>query len=198
AANAAALFDESPQAKLLVQGPDAGRLMSRVCANSLDGVQDPAVSGIWLNESGRIVSLPTILSMGNGDYLVLTSATSQRRDLDWLKRQVASGEAVTFVDVTAAWTILNVVGPDTETGLARAARRPAGLELADGAAIGVGYAPTRVLPGGVADLPGWALLISADFGEHACEALLEAGVDSGLRCAGSYAARSLRLEAGRG
>src|SRR5207248_10661060 len=52
--------------------------------------------------------------------------------------------------------------------------------------------------GGIGDLPGWSLLISAEFGEHACEALIAAGAGVGLRCAGSYTARSLRLETGRG
>jgi len=42
------------------------------------------------------------------------------------------------------------------------------------------------------------LLISSEFGEHAAETLIEIAADSGLRCAGSYTARSLRLEAGRG
>ena len=198
AAGAAALFDESHQAKILLQGPDAAKLLARVCANGLNGKAGSSTAAIWLNESGRIVSLPTILDLGEGGYLVLSAPTSQRRDLDWLKRHVMGSERVTFADVTAAWTILHVVGPDAANVLARAARRVGDLDLQSSTTISIGYAPARVFPGGMGDLPGWTLLISSEFGEHACQNLIDAAGNSGLHCAGSYTARSLRLEAGRG
>jgi len=158
-----------------------------------------APGAVWLNESGRIVSLPTILNLDADGYLLLTAPTGQRRDLDWLRRhRAAAGDAVTLTDMTAAWTVLHLVGPDGAQTLSRASRRPDGLELAGNATISVGYAPSRIFAGGIGDLPGWSLLISAEFGEHACEVLIASGADVGLRCAGSYAARSLRLEAGRG
>jgi 4-methylaminobutanoate oxidase (formaldehyde-forming) len=91
ATNTSALFDESHQAKILIQGPDAASLLSRVCANSLDMTVGAATSAIWLNDSGRIVSLPRILNLGETGYLLLTSPMSQRRDPDWLKRYIASG-----------------------------------------------------------------------------------------------------------
>jgi 4-methylaminobutanoate oxidase (formaldehyde-forming) len=196
ATGAAALFDESHQAKLLLQGPDAGKLLARVCATGLDGKAGSASAAIWLNERGRIVSLPAILNLGEVGYLVLSAPTSQRRDLDWLKRHVSAGETVTFADMTAAWTLLHVVGPDAANALARAARRE--LNLWCDTTISVGYAPARVFAGGIGDLPGWMLLVSSEFGEHACQALIDTAADSGLHCAGSYAARSLRLESGRG
>lgn len=194
----AALFDESHQAKVLVQGRDAEGLLARVCANALNRTAGSSVSAIWLNQKGRIVSLPSILNLGDGSYLLLTSPTSQRRDLDWLKRCAGPAMNVTFADVTAAWTVLNIVGPEAENALARAARRPEGPKPAPGDTISIGYAPARVFPGGIGELPGWTLLISSEFGHHACESLMETSAKSGLRCAGAYAARSLRLEAGRG
>jgi len=198
ATSAAALFDESHQAKILLQGPDAGKLLARVCANGLDGKVGSAASAIWLNERGRIVSLPTILNLGEDGYLVLSAPTSQRRDLDWLKRHVMAGETVTFADMTAAWTLLHVVGPEAANALARSARRETELDLQGDATISIGYAPARVFAGGIGDLPGWVLLVSSEFGEHACQTLIDTAADSGLHCAGSYAGRSLRLESGRG
>src|SRR4030095_13852923 len=138
ATNASALFDESHQAKILVQGPDAASLLSRVCANSLDMTAGSATSAIWLNDSGRIVSLPRILNLGEAGYLLLTSPMSQRRDPDWLKRHIASGETVSLIDMTAAWTILHVVGPDASTLLARAARRADCMERDAPRVISVG------------------------------------------------------------
>jgi glycine/D-amino acid oxidase-like deaminating enzyme/glycine cleavage system aminomethyltransferase T len=197
AAGAAALFDESHQGKILVQGPNAKSLLSRLSASKVDVAAGGAVSALWLNEVGRIVSMPVIANLGEDRYLLLTAATSQRRDLDWLDRHKADGEAVSFVDMTAAWTVLHVVGPATAEILGRAARHAGRLEPGGDATISVGYAPALMFAGGAADLPGAMLLISAEFGEHACEALIEASADAGLRCAGSYAARSLRLEAGQ-
>jgi glycine/D-amino acid oxidase-like deaminating enzyme/glycine cleavage system aminomethyltransferase T len=195
---AAALFDESHQAKILLQGPDAGKLLARVCANDLDGRAGSAFAAIWLNELARIVSLPTILNLGEEGYLVLSAPTSQRRDLDWLKRHVSADERVTFADMTAAWTLLHVVGPGAADALARSARRDAELDLRSNSTISIGYAPARVFAGGIGNLPGWMLLVSSEFGEHACQTLIDTAADSGLHCAGSYASRSLRLENGRG
>jgi glycine/D-amino acid oxidase-like deaminating enzyme/glycine cleavage system aminomethyltransferase T len=198
AADAAALLDESQQAKILIEGPDAMVLLARLCATTLDIPIGGAKSTIWLNDQGRIVSMPAVMRLSSESYLLLTAATSQRRDLDWLMRHKAAGERVAFVDMTAAWAILHLVGPRAAEVLAMAARRPNESDIRDAATISVGYAPAMVMLGGAGDLPGWSLLISAEFGEHACETLISAGEAVGLRCAGSYAARSLRLEAGQG
>ena len=51
---AAGLFDQSSFAKILVQGPDAERLLQRMCANDAGGAPGRVIYTQWLNAKGGI------------------------------------------------------------------------------------------------------------------------------------------------
>ena len=82
------------------------------------------------------------------------------------------------------------------TGGRRRGRNDAGNQ-ADGA-VAIGYAPAVAWSELGFGLPGQRLLVSAEFAAHAFDVLQEIGQSFGLGCAGAYAARSLRIEAGEG
>jgi 4-methylaminobutanoate oxidase (formaldehyde-forming) len=192
AAARAALFDESCQAKILIQGEGAGALLDRVSAHPMDMPVSGARSTFWLNEQGRIVAMPTVVRLAPDRFLVLTAPGSQRRDADWLRRQGAAAAGVAVVDVSSAWTLLRLVGPRAAALVSAAADGQAPAE----GSIAIGYAPAIQWDEPAGGLAGRCLLLPSEFAAHAFETLREAGRDLGLACAGGYAARSLRIEAG--
>ena len=129
--------------------------------------------------------MPTIVRLAADRFLVLTAPASQRRDADWLRRQGAAEMGVAVADVAAAWTLLRLVGPQAAA-------------LVAVGATAIGYAPVVAWAEPAFGLPGTCLLLASDFAAHAFETLREAGRPLGLACAGSYAARALRIEAGEG
>ncbi|MGE3966920.1 MAG: FAD-dependent oxidoreductase [Dongiaceae bacterium] len=194
ATDAVAGFDVSAQGKILVEGPAALALLRRVSATAVDGPVGKPAGAIWLNRRGRIVSLPTILRLGEDRFLVLTAAASQRRDLKWLQDHVAGGETVAVADMTGGWALIELVGPKADALVAVAAGREE-APAAEGGSARLGYAPVVAWREQCFSLPAWGILASAEFGASLGETLAEAGTPLGFRWAGSYAAHSLRLDA---
>ena len=72
-----ALIDMSFMSKFLVQGPDAGRVLSRLSTNDVDGDADTITYTQWLNKAGKMEADLTVCKMGDaeqGDSLFMVVA----------------------------------------------------------------------------------------------------------------------------
>ncbi len=108
---AVGVIDMTLMAKLLVQGPDAGPVLSRLSAN--DVLQGPGrlVYTQWLNEAGGIVADVTVTCLEPEKFLVIASDLIHRRIEPLIRRAVRPGEVVTVADITSGTTLLTVQGP---------------------------------------------------------------------------------------
>ena len=97
--------------KYLVQGRDACQVLERVSANRMDVDPGRVVYTQWLNDDGGIEADLTVTRLSDEEYLVVTAAASQTRDLHWLKSSIRPGEHVFATDVTSAYSVLSVMGP---------------------------------------------------------------------------------------
>ncbi len=196
-----ALFDQTSFAKFLVQGPDAARLLDRISTASMDVPMGKIVYTQWLNERGGIEADLTVTRVGEEEFMVVTSAICQTRDLSWLKRRMASHESwrCAVTDVTAGIAMLGIMGPKSRELLTALS----GADLSNQAhpfgwsrEIEIGYA--RVRAGRITYVGelGWELFVSAEHCLDVYDRLIEAGASYGLRPAGYHAMAACRIEKG--
>lgn len=199
ARNAVAIFDQSPFAKLLVQGRDAESFLQRMCSNDMAVEPGRVVYTLMLNEAGGIESDPTVTRIDATTFLLVTGSQQGRRDLHWLRKNIGEGEHVTIADVSAAYGTLLVTGPRTRELLG--AVSPAdfsngGFPFQTSREIEIGYVNARAVRVSYAGELGWELHCSADVARHVLEGLLSNVEGLGGRLAGSAALNSLRVERG--
>ncbi len=198
ARHAVALFDQTSFAKFTVKGPEALILLNQLSANEVDVESGRGVYTQWLNPRGGIEADLTVHRLAIDDFLVVTSAGSQRRDWTWLRR-AARGCDVELADVTDDWAVLGVMGPNARlllTSIVDAdlanetfpfgAIRPIEMAGAEVLALRMSY---------VGEL-GWELYIPRAHAVTVFDAIVAAGSGFGLAHAGYHAMNSLRLESG--
>ncbi|MFM8774439.1 MAG: FAD-dependent oxidoreductase, partial [Actinomycetota bacterium] len=196
---AVALFDESSFGKLLITGPDAQRLLARVCANDIAVPPGRIVYTAVLNSRGTYEADVTVTRLAHDEYLWITGAASPVRDADWLRRHVEPGMSVSVVDVSSAYAVVGVMGPLSRELLSR-------VSTSDFSAEAFPFAASRLVDVGdftarasrityVGEL-GWELVVPAEFAIGVYDALKAAGAELGVRDAGYYAINALRLEKG--
>ena len=187
----AGVFDQSSFGKIRVTGRDAEAFLGRVCTNDMARAPGRAVYTLMLNERGGIESDLVALRLGDEDYRLYVGTTAIKRDLAWLKRNLAAGEAVTLTDETEAHAVLALTGPE-------AAR------VADAAGAGalnaLGYFRHREVRIGDVAVRGVRLSYVGEAGweltcpHHRAGAVYEALHEAGARPCGVLAQTSMRIE----
>ncbi len=192
-----ALFDQSSLAKLLVQGPDAASVLNRISAADVDVEPGTSVYTTWLNERGGIEADLTVNRLGEDRFLVVTAFSTQGRDADWVRRQTPDGARMALTDVTSAWSVLGVFGPEARSLLAPLTDADLGNEpfpFGTLAEIDLGYARVTAVRRTYMGELGWELYVPTEFSLGVFDVLWDAGRDRGLVPAGMHAMNSLRME----
>jgi 4-methylaminobutanoate oxidase (formaldehyde-forming) len=199
--DAVALFDQTCFAKYLVQGRDACTVLNQLSTSNLDVAAGRIVYTQWLNERGGIEADLTITRLTETQFLVVTSAICQTRDLAWLQRHLDNHPQLhcTATDVTAGIAMLGVMGPNSRALLSEVS----GADLSNAAhpfgqsrEIEIGYARLRASRITYVGELGWELYIPAEQVLDVYERLLEAGAKHGLTHAGYHAMAACRVEKG--
>lgn len=192
------LFDMTSFGKIRVEGRDACRFLQRLCANQIDVPAGRIVYTQMLNHRGGIESDLTATRLTETAFLLIVPGATLQRDLAWLRRHVAD-ENVVVTDMTAAESVLCVMGPESRQLMQRVSpddfsndAHPFGT--AREIEIGMGLARAHRVTY-VGEL-GWELYISTDQAAHVFEALELAGLDLGLKLCGIHTLDSCRIEKG--
>ena len=194
-----ALFDMSSFGKIIATGPSVVHSLQRICANDVDVPVGRIVYTQCLNPRGGIEADLTVNRLADDRYMIVTSAASQSRDLNWLRNNTPRDEATYYFDATSSYSVLAVMGPHsrdliqelTPESLANDAfpfssSREIDLCFAKVLACRISY---------VGEL-GWELYIPTEFSLAIFDELVAHGERYGLRFAGYHALDSLRLEKG--
>jgi len=194
--NGVGLFDMTSFGKIRVEGRDAAKFLNRICSTEVDVEPGRIVYTMFLNDRGGIEADLTVTRLSETAYLLVVPGATFQRNLDWLRRNVGDDFAV-ITDVTAAESVLCVMGPKARELMARVspndfsnAAHPFGT--AREIEIGMGLARAHRVTY-VGEL-GWELYVSADQTAHVFETLDEAGVDLGLKLCGLHTLDSCRIE----
>jgi 4-methylaminobutanoate oxidase (formaldehyde-forming) len=196
---AVGVIDMSLMAKLIVQGPDAAAVLSRLSANDVTIGPGRLVYTQWLNEAGGIIADVTVTWLEAERFLVVASDIIHRRIEPLIRRAQRDGEVVTVADVTSGTTLLTVQGPASRELIGRLTD----ADLSNGAFgyltarhIHVGYAPVLAIRVTYVGELGWELHVPAEYAAGVYDDLVAAGGDLGLRPVGLQAMSGLRLEKG--
>ncbi|HRI15872.1 MAG TPA: FAD-dependent oxidoreductase [Verrucomicrobiota bacterium] len=199
AREAVALFDQSGFGKLRIRGADAAKVMQRLCANDVAVSPGRVVYTAMLNESGGFESDLTVVRVAEDEFYLITGTTQPRRDLDWIRRHLSSSDRVEATDVTNAWGVLGVMGPNSRALLSRVTESDlasSAFPFGTSQNISVGPAMARAVRITYVGELGWELHLPVEEMNAAYEALWNAGSDLGVTNAGHYSINSLRVEKG--
>ena len=193
------LFDYSMLGKLMVEGPDAEAFLQRVCTNDMAMPVGGVAYSLMLNERGGIESDVTVARHSLSSFMVMSGISHTRRDRDHLRRLVGDSEDVRLRDVTTAYAVLAVAGPNSprllgavmDTDMSDDAFPPYCLRHAH-----IGHAPVFAQRLSFTGETGWEIFVTPDFAEHVLDTVLAAGEPLGLRLAGGEALDALRIEKG--
>jgi glycine cleavage system aminomethyltransferase T/glycine/D-amino acid oxidase-like deaminating enzyme len=191
-------MDMSFMSKFLVQGRDAGALLSRLSANAVDGDSGVITYTQWLNEGGTLEADLTVTKLDDERFWVVASDTAYGHAETWMRRHV--GDQHAFVtDMTSGFAQLNVQGPRSREllqSLTSADLSNDAFPFRTARSIDIGFA--RVLCVRITYLGelGYELYIPVEQATHVYDRLVAAGESVGLRHAGLKSLASLRMEKG--
>ena len=193
------MFDLSSFGKALIQGHEAESQLQRICAADVAVPVGKVVYTQVLNQRGGIEADLTVTRLAADKYLVVTSAVSQARDFNWIRRQIHDDAVVTMEDVTSAYGVLSVMGPNSRQLLSRLSDADFSNDsfpFGTCQEIEIGYAKAYALRITYVGELGWELYLPTEFTGPVFDLLITEGAELGLRLAGYHALDSLRSEKG--
>ncbi|MGO4598069.1 GcvT family protein [Terrabacter sp. 2RAF25] len=199
AREAVAVFDQTSFSKYLVVGRDAERALQWICTADVAVPVGRTVYTGLLNAGGTYESDVTVTRTGERTFLVVSSAATTVRDLDWIARNVPEGADASVVDVTSAYAVLGVMGPRSAELLAALSDDDFGdaaFPFGTSREVRVGSARVRATRITYVGELGWELYVPTDLAAGVYDDLFRSGADLGVRPAGYYAIEAMRLEKG--
>ncbi|MGR6467680.1 GcvT family protein [Rhizobium sp. PAMB 3182] len=197
--NGVGLFDMTSFGKIRIEGRDALGFLQRICANQMDVAPGRIVYTQMLNSHGGIESDLTITRLSETAFFAVVPGATLQRDLAWMRKHLGSEEFAVITDVTAAESVLVLMGPKSRELIQRVSPNDFSNEAfpfgsAQEIEIGMGLARAHRVSY-VGEL-GWELYVSSDQTAHVFEALEEAGKEFGMKLCGLHALDSCRIEKG--
>lgn len=198
-AESVTLFDQSSFTKFQLSGRDACKILNTVCAAQIDVSVGKVVYTQWLNPRGGIEADVTVTRLSENSFMIVSTAGSQTRDLNWLSRAIPENAHAHLSDVTSGLPMLSIMGPKSRALL----EKLSSTDLSDTAMlfgtsreIEIGYAMARVSRLTFVGELGYEIYIPAEFALHVFDKIVECGEAFGLKYGGFFAINSMRMEKG--
>jgi len=194
--NGVGLFDMTSFGKIRVEGRDALAFLQKLCANQMDVAPGRIVYTQMLNARGGIESDLTVTRLSETAFFLVVPGATLQRDLAWLRRHLKD-EFVVITDVTAAESVLCVMGPKARDLMQKVSPNDfsnAAHPFAAAREIEIGMGLARAHRVTYVGELGWELYVSTDQTAHVFEALEAAGADVGLKLCGLHTLDSCRIE----
>jgi 4-methylaminobutanoate oxidase (formaldehyde-forming) len=131
--------------------------------------------------------------MENGKYLIFSAPGSERRQMQWIRKQARTHPSVSITEVTAGIAIFLLAGPGSARTLEECTR--SNLSLTADTNLHIGYAPCRAVRSDHYGVDAWLIVTSTEFAVHAVETL-ERSASGSLTAGGHYTLEALRIRAG--
>ena len=196
---AVGVIDVSTLGKLLVRGPDAVVFLERLYPNRFADLKLGRIRYAVLGtDAGRIMDDGTVARIGEEEFYVTTTSTGAEAVFEWFEWWNAVWQLdVEIVDATGALAAVNVAGPRSRDLL----RRLTDLDVSattftylDAKQASVAGVPALLLRIGFVGELGYEIHVPSPYGEHLWDAILQEGVDLGVKPFGLEPQRILRLE----
>jgi 4-methylaminobutanoate oxidase (formaldehyde-forming) len=191
------LFDQSSFAKYLVQGRDSCKVLQRISSANVDVEIGKMVYTHWLNDRGGIEADLTVTRIAEDQYWVVSGAGQSVKDINWLKRNIGEAEFCCVSDITNAWAVLGVMGPDSRALLSDTLSHDMSTEnFPFGSFQQVELGASRAYAARVSYVGelGWELYVPVDQARHGFDFLWDKGQNHGLKMAGMHTLDTCRIE----
>ena len=193
----AAIFDQSGFSKYLFKGPDALNVLQRLCGADMDVPPGRTVYTGMFNARGTFESDLTVIRLAADEFYIITGTSQTIRDLDWIRRNLRADERADLTDVSEAYSVIGVMGPNSRALLSRVTETNLSNEafpFGTAQMMEIGMATVRAVRITYVGELGWELHVPTGQAALVYELVMEAGRGYGAVNAGHYAINSLRLE----
>ena len=197
ARQSAIILDQSSLGKFLVQGRNAVKFLQTICAADIDVPIGRIVYSQMLNERGGIESDVTINRLDEHRFMIVSSATSQPRDRNWIEQQLLGVEHVFLTDVTSCYSVISIQGPASRKILSNVSTADFSNNLfpfATSRKIEVGHAFAIANRLTFVGQLGWELFVETDCAQHVFDRIMETATNENMKPAGYHALEHLRCE----
>ena len=150
-----------------------------------------------MNDRGGIEADLTVTRIGENEFFIVTSATSQVRDFHWLKDHIPDEAHAFLTDITSAQAVLSIMGPkarDLLTTITSSDVSHNAFPFGQSKVIEIGNALVRATRLTYVGELGWELYIPMEFAQGVYDEIISTGENFGLRHVGYHALDRLRLE----
>ncbi len=158
----------------------------------------PAVGRLGLayfaDAMGRIVTEMSVARLGEDEIWLITAATAQVHDREWLLRTLP--ESIALVDETDAWATQIVTGPASRAILAECCTADLARPWLTHQTTRIGGAEVVLFRVSFAGELGWEVHSRTEDTAAVWDVVMRAGRAHGLRPFGMFALNSLRIEKG--
>ena len=197
ARESAVIFDQSSFAKFCLKGPDAEAALNWIAANDVSKPVGSVIYTQMLNDKGGIECDLTIARIAFDEFYIVTGTGFATHDFDWIKRNIPDGMNAQLFDMTSAYAVLSLMGPNSRKILQSVTRDDLSNEtfaFATVKTIGIGGCPVNAIRLTYVGELGWELHLPVEYATQVYQSIMQAGQEQGIQNAGYRAIESLRLE----
>ncbi|THD84457.1 FAD-dependent oxidoreductase [Aliigemmobacter aestuarii] len=148
----------------------------------------------FADAKGRIVTEMSVASLGPDEFWLITAATAQAHDREWLERHMEPGLALT--DETEGWATQILTGPASRAILAEVSDADLSRGWLSFQTARIAGAEVVLMRVSFAGELGWEIHSRVADTPRVWDAVIAAGKPRGLRPFGMFALNSLRIEKG--
>ncbi|TBC75405.1 FAD-dependent oxidoreductase [Rhizobium leguminosarum] len=196
---AAVIFDQTSFAKFALKGRDAEAALSWIASNDVARPVGSLIYTQMLNDKGGIECDVTVARIAENEYYIVTGTGFATHDFDWIARNIPAAMHAELVDVTSAYSVLSLMGPNSRVVL----EKVTGSDVSNAAfpfgkvrTIGIAGCPVRALRITYVGELGYELHVPIEYATTVYDVLMASGGELGLVNAGYRAIESCRLEKG--
>ena len=189
----AGILDLPGFSRFMLEGEGATAWLARQITGKVPSVGRLGLA-YFADDKGRIVTEMSVARLGEDELLLITAATAQAHDREWLVRHLDAGLRLT--DHTDQWSTQILTGPKSRDILAAVSDADLSkgwLTFQNARVGGVGAFLMRVSFAGEL---GWEIHSRVADTPAIFDAVMAAGTPLGLRPFGMFALNSLRIEKG--
>ncbi|MGQ0609722.1 MAG: GcvT family protein [Paracoccaceae bacterium] len=191
--DAAGILDLPGFSRFVLKGDGAADWLSRQITGKVPTVGRLGLA-YFADDKGRIVTEMSVARMAEDEMVLITAATAQSHDGEWLRRHLAPGLSLT--DHTAEWSTQILTGPKSRAILGEVAQADLTRGWLTHQTARIAGAEVWLCRVSFAGELGWEIHSKVADTEAVWNAVLRAGKGHGLRPFGMFALNSLRVEKG--
>ncbi|TKA94901.1 FAD-dependent oxidoreductase [Cereibacter changlensis] len=191
--DAAGLLDLPGFSRFRVTGPGVGDWLALQITGKVPKVGRLGL-GYFADEAGRIVTEMSMARMADDEVLLITAATAQAHDREWLLGSLPEG--LRLEDETDDWSCQILTGPASRAILAGVTGADLARPWLSWQEAEIAGLPVLLLRVSFAGELGWEIHSRFEDTREVVEAVLAAGAGHGLKPFGMFALNSLRIEKG--